>query len=240
MLSRAPSTGSQIQGLAAGSQQQQLWQGKPSHIQQQQQQGTQQTQRPQTAAGTLAIDRARPGTPGASQPNAAPSSGAGSANAEPGDANGHLLGKRSIQDLLAQVDSRERLDPDVEDVLLEIADDFIESVTSFACQLAKHRKSNVLEAKDVLLHLDKQWNITVPGFGGEEYRSYKRPAVAETHRQRLALVRKSLAAAQPAAGVAPAPATNVSTPVRGGLSSMAPGTLASPTASPGLPRIPRV
>ena len=98
-----------------------------------------------------------------------------------------------------------------------------------------------LEASpDVLLHLDKQWNITVPGFGGEEYRSYKRPTVAETHRQRLALVRKSLAAAQPAAGVAPAPATNLSTPVRGGLSSMAPGTLASPTASPGLPRIPRV
>ena len=37
--------------------------------------------------------------------------------------------------------------------LLSIADNFIESVVTSACQMAKHRKSNMLEVKDVQLCL---------------------------------------------------------------------------------------
>lgn len=66
-----------------------------------------------------------------------------------------MLTKRKLEDLLHEIDPTETMDDDVEEVLLNIADDFIENVISASCQLAKHRKSNTLDVKDVQLHLGK-------------------------------------------------------------------------------------
>ena len=38
-------------------------------------------------------------------------------------------------------------------MLMQIADDFIDSVVNSSCQIAKHRKANTVEVKDVQLHL---------------------------------------------------------------------------------------
>ncbi|KAK2546274.1 Taf12 [Columba livia] len=84
-----------------------------------------------------------------------------------------------------------RLSPESNQMLLQIADDFIESVVTAACQLARHRKSNTLEVKDVQLHLERQWNMWIPGFGSEEIRPYKKACTTEAHKQRMALIRKT-------------------------------------------------
>lgn len=45
-----------------------------------------------------------------------------------------------------------------------MTDEFIESVTRFACRLAQHRHSERLEAQDVALHLERNWNMHLPGW----------------------------------------------------------------------------
>lgn len=116
-------------------------------------------------------------------------------SAESGESCNRILSKRSIQELVTQIDPSERLDPEVEDILMDIADDFVESITSFGCSLAKHRKSNTLEAKDVLLHLERNWNTTLPGFSGDEIKIYRKPFSSDIHKDRLATVKRSIASA---------------------------------------------
>ncbi|KAL9641940.1 hypothetical protein ABK040_003998 [Willaertia magna] len=117
----------------------------------------------------------------------------------------NILKKSKLQEITQQIDPRFTLDPEVEEILLEIADEFIESVTSFGCSLAKHRNSDTLEVKDLQLHLEKNWNVKIPGFtqssqqipsnlpsGTEETtRVFRKPPIPEIHKQRLMWVKKS-------------------------------------------------
>jgi transcription initiation factor TFIID subunit 12 len=53
-------------------------------------------------------------------------------NADASETGTRLLTKRSIHELVAQIDPNEKLDPEVEDVLMDIAEDFVESMGDHA------------------------------------------------------------------------------------------------------------
>ncbi|XP_055638283.1 transcription initiation factor TFIID subunit 12 isoform X2 [Toxorhynchites rutilus septentrionalis] len=103
-----------------------------------------------------------------------------------------ILTKPRLQELVREIDPTEQLDEEVEELLLQIADDFVENTVNAACLLAKHRKVSKVEVRDVQLHLERNWNMWIPGFGTDELRPYKRATVTEAHKQRLALIRKAI------------------------------------------------
>ena len=79
-----------------------------------------------------------------------------------------MVSKKRLRDLTDHVRSNADhivLSGEVSETLLELADDFVENVTAFGCRLAKHRKSKVLEVKDLQLYLERNWGISPPGFG---------------------------------------------------------------------------
>ncbi|KAG0657731.1 Transcription initiation factor TFIID subunit 12 [Maudiozyma exigua] len=101
-----------------------------------------------------------------------------------------VMSKRKLRELVKVVgidegDGETVIDGDVEELLLDLADDFITNVTSFACRLAKHRKSDNLEAKDIQLHLEKNWNIRIPGYSADRIRSTRKWNPSTGYAQKL-------------------------------------------------------
>jgi len=138
-----------------------------------------------TQAAAVAAQPVHPQAAAASATASAPSSSGYSQVPE------QLLTKKRLDDLVKEIDPYEQLDDDVKDAILNIADEFVESVISQACQVAKHRNAATVDVKDVQLVLERNYNMWIPGFGTDEHRPYDKSAVTEAHKSRMALINKT-------------------------------------------------
>ncbi|KAJ3189444.1 Transcription initiation factor TFIID subunit 12 [Gaertneriomyces sp. JEL0708] len=81
-----------------------------------------------------------------------------------------------------------RLTPESTHLLLRVADDFLVSLLRSSCRAAKHRGSKSLGTKDVILELERMYNLRIPGYIGEVKGGKK--AVLSAHAARLAVLAK--------------------------------------------------
>ena len=75
-----------------------------------------------------------------------------------------LVGPR-IADLVKSIDPNYGIEPDAEEQVLQLADDFLDKVTRQAMRLAQHRGSKILDVRDLQMVLAKNFGIVVPGLG---------------------------------------------------------------------------
>lgn len=88
-----------------------------------------------------------------------------------------LVGPR-IADLVKSIDPNYGIEPDAEEQVLQLADDFLDKVTKQAMRLAHHRGSKVLDVRDFQIILAKNFGIVVPGLGLPAVRPIKGASVA--------------------------------------------------------------
>ncbi|KAE8892484.1 hypothetical protein PF005_g4200 [Phytophthora fragariae] len=118
--------------------------------------------------------------------------------------NRALTPNRQLGELLRSVDPKYCFHPAVEELLLDMASDFVQDVVDFSGKLAKHRRSTTLEPRDLQFCLAKNYGIslggvlpaTTAGSGlrplGQDLLVRARPAKNSLHMHRIALKRKSL------------------------------------------------
>eukprot|EP00211_Chloroparvula_japonica_P009050 CAMPEP_0119130040 /NCGR_PEP_ID=MMETSP1310-20130426/7536_1 /TAXON_ID=464262 /ORGANISM="Genus nov. species nov., Strain RCC2339" /LENGTH=180 /DNA_ID=CAMNT_0007120507 /DNA_START=186 /DNA_END=728 /DNA_ORIENTATION=+ len=114
--------------------------------------------------------------------------------AVPEGSNQIITGRR-LQHLLSEISPTETLDPQAEELLIDFAEDFVENVVQFACEVARSRSSDTLEVKDLHMHLDRNWNIRLPGYGnledvGSASSAATRTSTNENHLHRREAVKK--------------------------------------------------
>jgi len=102
------------------------------------------------------------------------------------------LTKKNLLELTKAVDPNAQLDDDVQEYLLNYAESYMEDVMEGACQLAAHRKGTTVDVKDVQTYLERSCGSWIPGFGADELKQFKRSPVTEAHKQRAALIKKTM------------------------------------------------
>ncbi|KAL1505561.1 hypothetical protein ABEB36_005102 [Hypothenemus hampei] len=112
-------------------------------------------------------------------------------NATPSD-GAQVVTKQRLQDLVREIDQTLTLEDDVEEILLSYVDEFVDRCLNGAALIAKNRHCNSIEVKDVQQFLNRNYNMWTPGFGTDELKPYKRSLTTEAHKQRTALIRKTL------------------------------------------------
>lgn len=107
----------------------------------------------------------------------------------------NVFNKRKINELIRGLMPEDMddslIETEVEDIVGDLVEEFVDNITTFACRLAKHRKAEYVEAKDVYVHLERNWNIRVPGFPGDEVSIVRRTVPSKGYSSKIDMLNAS-------------------------------------------------
>lgn len=108
----------------------------------------------------------------------------------------HLLSTQKLRELLATVSTEpETMDTLVESALLRMADEFAADVARAAVEIAAHRRSQVLQAKDLIWVLENDYGMDMPGWNekpdGQEGKRTKGGRNDDVHAQRMTKIKQA-------------------------------------------------
>lgn len=85
--------------------------------------------------------------------------------------DGGIVSRKKLQELLREVGGPDEImTPQVEDLLLGIADEFVDNLTLASARVAKVRGGQDLQIRDLQMVLERQYNIRIPGYSADETR----------------------------------------------------------------------
>lgn len=106
-----------------------------------------------------------------------------------------VFNKRKISELIKNLMPDEVdeivVENEVEELVGDLVEEFVDNVAMFASRLAKHRKSTHIEAKDVHVHLERNWNLRVAGFPGDEVSIVRKAVPSKSYLAKLDMVNAS-------------------------------------------------
>lgn len=71
---------------------------------------------------------------------------------------------------------------------MELTDDFVDSLLTYACRLAKHRGSDTLDVRDLQMVLERNWNIRIPGYSMDDIRTVRKFNPSAPYNQKIQAV----------------------------------------------------
>lgn len=106
-----------------------------------------------------------------------------------------VFNKRKISELIKNLMPDEVdeivVENEVEELVGDLVEEFVDNVAMFASRLAKHRKSTHIETKDVHVHLERNWNLRVAGFPGDEVSIVRKAVPSKSYLAKLDMVNAS-------------------------------------------------
>jgi len=112
---------------------------------------------------------------------------------DPDENEEKILSPSALQNICSEIShGREAFEPAAEKIIIDLAEEFVDKLLAKSCALAKHRKSDKLEANDIKYVLEKEHDIVLQSDAGGDHMQKRLKRDLKNYTKRLQNIQKIL------------------------------------------------